>query len=106
MSDERRLASPVATALFRAACVLETRGWRQGTGARDERDPICPHRALREVADIATAAAAYNRMHAYLWRQFGIAGVERWNDAPGRTMAEVVKAMRGAAMERASKGTT
>lgn len=99
MSDLRRLISPTAATLLRAADYIEEHGWCQGESVKPD-GSVCIYGALYAVTR-DDVAASYDADIALRHRLKTLP--EYWNDAPGRTKAEVLKAMRGAAM--ANSGT-
>lgn len=83
-----------AKALRDAADYLEKNGWCQGRNeTKDGR--VCLVEALARVADPKTHLAAYD----FLSTRYGGVALSRWNDAPGRTQAEVIAALREAGRE-------
>jgi hypothetical protein len=99
--------------LSKAADLIEPVGaWTQGASYRDmfgapldggEPDVACRCTvgAVNEVCDWSLGAAA--PAFGFLDRRLG-ADTARWNDAPGRTQTEVVKALRDAAELARSEG--
>jgi len=102
-AEIRRNRRPETEAALRAAAdLIDADGWQQGTyrGPRGER---CCSAALADAAGPAGMLAAA----AALSRQLGgpHVRIEDWNDAPFRTAAEVVAALRAAAdAEERSRG--
>jgi hypothetical protein len=89
MSDTRRLLSPSQVALLKAAEYIEEHGWCQRSiGAKG--GPACVIGAVHFSGGKIAALNAVERV-------IGRPDLIRWNDEPGRTKAEVVKALRGAA---------
>lgn len=100
MSDERRLFTPTIVTihnitLWLAANILEQHGWCQNAGETPD-GAVCPARALELAGD--TCAHATNYFSSYLRKRFGSGDIERWADTPGRTMSEVLEAMRSGAL--------
>jgi hypothetical protein len=90
----------VAAVLDRAADLIEERGWIQGR-CKDETG-ICALHAI----DLATPDDDDDEMYWHtseaVWQRVGW-NITGWNDAPGRTAAEVIAALRAAAeSERAT----
>lgn len=97
--------------LTKAALILGENGWVQGSYGPDRGDPHCVLGALNEAAGRApvglltgpTLAAANTLLdHLGLPLPSGDAAdvdgaVADWNDQTGRTAAEVIAALRGAA---------
>lgn len=93
--------------LKRAAQEVELRGLWQGE-YRGPNGEVCItesiHLAITELCDrkgkpgaTALTYEAKRRMREYLGVGTGTGGLPTWNDSPGRTQAEVVTALRGAA---------
>lgn len=93
----------VAEVLNGAADLIERDGWCQGTPP--ESGPVCAGvaitRAARRGAVRLTERAVF-QLGEVIGQQWSVIP---WNDAPGRTAAEVVGALRAAA-ERASGEVT
>jgi hypothetical protein len=92
--------------LERAAVIVE-RGWTQGTFARNEAGErvdmwtkeatcFCVSAALQKV-DGRNRSDAWNRFDGYA-RKRGFRHMADFNDAPGRTQAEVAQALRQCAL--------
>lgn len=112
----------VADILAAAADLIEPEGaWTQGTSYRDADGDIrdgggpevvcrCVAGAVNEVCDWSFdgAVPAFRLLEAHV----GVSDIARWNDAPERTQAEVVAALRAAsekartAAETGAVGTT
>ena len=73
----------------RAAQLLERDGWCQGT-KKDAQGRRCLSGALEAVAEWEEAGDVW-----YALRMELNAVPSAWNDAPGRTLAEVLAALRG-----------
>lgn len=96
-----------AEVLRKAADLIEPEGaWTQGHGARDEDGAPITSSSEAAVCWCAFGAIwhAQGRMiigetpaEAALGKVIGGARIDDWNDAPGRTQAEVVAALRKAA---------
>jgi hypothetical protein len=84
--------------LLSAADYLEEHGWCQGVNQKPG-GAVCPEQAILVAAggDLAIWGAAINDLAAHL-KEYS---VTKWNDTRGRTKAEVIEAMRGAALARA-----
>jgi hypothetical protein len=98
MNDARD--EQVKAVLLEAAKLVE-RGWCQGR-ERDFRDGIACYCALGAInassplsGDFDPYDYAYDSLAFYIGVNLG--EVSEWNDASGRTQAEVVAALRGAA---------
>ena len=107
------MTAQVAADLRAAADVLERDGWTQGLYHRRRwfRRLHCPSGALLRViqpnAQDGTSLTSSNKERWYeaVWavqdHLFAAPGpgktLERWNDTPGRTAAEVIAALRAAA---------
>lgn len=101
MSDERRIYTPAIhtiknVTLFLAANILQQRGWCQNAGETPD-GAVCPVRALELAGDTCTHATNY--FSAYLRARFGTGDIEAWADTDGRTVDEVLDAMRCAAIQ-------
>lgn len=87
------MSTQVATILRAAADRIERDGWCQGTDLADD-GSCCMVRAYEDASngddDAYVAAAHAMRRHID-------ATPTVWNDAPGRTVSEVLAALRGAA---------
>lgn len=104
-----------AIAVLRDAHKLLERGWCQGSMARDGSGTVvashdkqacswCASGALRTAASAATAIGdrfertdALDKARWLLRRETGAVYISEWNDAPGRTQAEVLAAVDRAA---------
>lgn len=102
----------VAKALRDAADLIETKGWTQGAIARhedggetDADDPdaacFCVNGAMwavtRQAPRDGTFSALYDTARSRLYHEIcneGYDMTEEWNDAPGRTAAEVIAKLR------------
>ena len=85
--------------LREAAAILERDGWEQGTYG-DESGPNCIRGAINRAAGCKSTVSVNEEIAhpAYVAITRHIhCGLELWNDAPGRTQAEVVKALLRAA---------
>ena len=98
MSDERRLLSPVAATLLRAADYIDEHGWCQHTGSRED-GSVCIAIAFTLVSTRPTDACI-------VFGGYVKDGCARWNDAPGRTKDEVLKTLRSAAVHIQKGGET
>lgn len=84
--------------LLKAADHIERYGWQQG-GAGSPHGPCCALGAIAAgpivhgVSAPAAIAEAEDMLRDWIKRQ----AVSAWNDAPDRTAAEVIAALRGAA---------
>lgn len=92
MSDTRRLLSPAAATLLKAADYIEEHAWCQGT-IEDSAGRVCLVGALTKVGGWESYATVTDDLSHVL----GNTNIVRWNNTPGRTKAEVVAALRGAA---------
>lgn len=101
------MSAQVAADLRAAADVLERDGWTQRTW-KDSDGRRCAAQALCTVVELHTVKASgefdvlsfdrdYGRALDALSQQVGMHAVTDWNDAPGRTAAEVIAALRAAA---------
>ena len=102
------VAEPWRATLRDAAALLEARGWCRGELFRANGE-TCLAGAILRVADrdlppamAANAANAMAQCRAILRRRLGLApdirvSLSEWNDAPERTMADVVALLRDAA---------
>lgn len=100
----------VSEILNKAADLIEPEGaWTQGHFARradgaktgwteEDASCFCVSGAIKRVAPASWEA--WNKFDAYC-RQRGFAHMATWNDAPERTQAEVVAALRAAAEKAA-----
>ena len=78
----------------RAAQIIEARGWTQTpTIPPAPYAPTCLLLALQDAGPHALFVEARKEIQAEL----GLSemGISRWNDAPGRTQADVLAALRG-----------
>jgi hypothetical protein len=82
--------------LLRAADLLEEFGWRQESYGSKEEGRMCAMGAIYEAAIDFKMDVAYEA-ETCLARHVGWSHVASWNDAPERTKAEVVAALRLAA---------
>jgi hypothetical protein len=85
--------SPAAETLLKAADIIEEHGWCQYS-TRKADGSVCLYGAIRRTAPHLAANGDAGRL---LHRHLGINNYVEWNDVPGRTQAEVLKALRGAA---------
>lgn len=115
-------AKTVADILAAAADLIEPEGaWTQSEFMRDptgivssEDEPLLPDAncwcalgAIAQVCDLNPWESwAGHPADAAMWALAGVVGrsVAGWNDAPGRTQAEVVAALREAAAKAAEAG--
>lgn len=98
-----------ASVLEKAAELLEEPGaWTQGALGRDvDGDPVVVPQLAACMCVHGALAKAAGKSRLYLWPTGAVlalqeavrANVVAWNDAPGRTQAEVVEALRLAAQE-------
>jgi len=92
----------VSEALNRAADHLEVNGWMSMAYCpRDQPLATCAHVAIGEVTQSADGPA-----DRAFWTYLGGTGCDAiwaWNDAPDRTAAEVVEALRACAVIQASR---
>lgn len=93
----------VAEICLRAAEVIRERGWHQKDYA-NEKGNVCLFAAIN-IASGSTAwgptsigAAAVRRVKRHLKLRV-CDSVAKWNDAPDRTLAEVIDALESAALE-------
>lgn len=94
--------SAVADVLNGAADLIERDGWVQGAYKQGSRR--CARQALGDAANLSFPSAQWAAYHAAgdtLAEGLEEQSVWAWNDAPGRTQAEVVAALQIAA-ERAA----
>lgn len=85
--------------LAKAADLIEPEGaWTQDVWRNDTRTCFCAEGAIAQAAGIEPARAGAHDSSRYLETAVGIGRweVPTWNDAPGRTQAEVVAALRKA----------
>lgn len=80
-----------ATVLREAADLIDANEWGQSS-VTDTPGAYCPMIALNQI-NRRTNYEPYEALRRYL----GIRNIVAWNDKPGRTKAEVLAAMRGAA---------
>lgn len=95
--------------LERAAALIEPEGaWTQGAYGRDVLGAPCGGRSDKAVCRCAAGAILNVGPHCYdaedFHRRVTGQGYEAFNDAPGRTQAEVVAALRQAAELARSEG--
>lgn len=98
------MSAQVAADLRAAADVLERDGWTQhlyvdSNGCRCAAGAILGAIQPGATSDIDLSSdqeERYDAAWAVLWAEVG-RGVQLWNDAPGRTAAEVIAALRAAA---------
>jgi hypothetical protein len=85
--------------LLAAARYIEEHGWHGGQSWDGGDKAVCATDAIVEVEpNTALRWAAHDRLIAYLGgRPAEYSVVWSWNDAPGRTEAEVLQALRAAA---------
>ncbi len=89
--------------LDRAADLIEERGWHQGGAGWGGDGSLCVINACSQVdRRMGAWLDATDRVMDYLGINGGLAG---WNDAPGRTQAEVVGVLRAAAVVEAARET-
>lgn len=100
----------VADVLTRAADLLEEFGWRQGDYGSKREGTFCMLGAVDAACGDLGANFHNDGVCLALYKSFEDASVVKWNDAPGRTKAEVVAKLRDAAarldrvvVERANK---
>lgn len=94
------MAPPFAAAvLLEAAALIERDGWAQHIGFDPETGGRCALFAIRDAHDaLRPGEGDYDSAPSDLLRDhLGTRFVSTWNDAPGRTMDEVVAALRSAA---------
>lgn len=104
--------------LNKAADLIEERGWTQGPLGWDATGPLCALGGIGAALDCRTIGDTYCMWElaetpevAAVADYLGVAvgpeggGVYNWNDAPGRTAAEVVEVLRAAAIVEAAKET-
>lgn len=102
MKGEMEMTAPEI--LRAAATLLIRQGWTQGVTARDafglptfaglpEATCWCMLGAIAKVSGIWAPTGPLQLLRTYL----GVHGISKWNDEPGRTRAEVVNALLGAA---------
>lgn len=97
--------SPERQLLWDAANIIERKGWGQGDGLRDPKSGHCVVTAINAAQD---DGCFFNRALDCFKAAAGIpsAGeVFLWNDAPERTAAEVIQALRDAALASAQPAT-
>lgn len=89
------------TDLNNAVALLQAKGWCQGAFTAGGRS--CLDGALRKVTGDAPFGPRYRVARSAVLRQLGLhledaemPLLTQWNDVPGRTLAEVVEALRGA----------
>lgn len=97
----RRLLSPVAAALLRAADYIakyghHKRGFYGRPGCHGSKPPACAHAALLASNQDWNVSAAACRLLAKKVRS-----ITKWNDAPERTADEVVSTLRSVALSLA-----
>lgn len=85
--------------LDRAADLIEERGWaRPG----DWSSTLCASNAIVRASG-ETYAPAHDALVLYLGGDGHVHGIFAWNDAPGRTAAEVIEVLRACAVIEAAK---
>lgn len=87
----------VADVLDRAADEIEARGWHQGDWIEDDTGCVCAEGALYFAGASAKLVAVSISPTGKLFRDHIGESIVDWNDAPERTQAEVVAALRSAA---------
>lgn len=111
------MTSPTTAEVLEAAAdrIAKPGAWTQGTFARDTsgdrcafNDPnascFCAAGAIyRSASSFFIADPLIDRLGAWA-RKRGFRHLAAWNDAPGRTQAEVVEALRSAALQAAGGG--
>lgn len=92
-----RILTTVPEVLDRAAHIIEQRGWIQGDS--EDCNGVCLTHALLLATD--ASSLRYNIVRAPLNTALGLphlgSSLMLWNDAPGRTKDEVIKALRDTA---------
>jgi hypothetical protein len=96
--------APMAKIFTRAAELLLERGWCQGT-FESKTGEICPLKALQLAQVEILGNWPQPGLMAKLMRALGTgahagAGAAEWNDAPERTLPEVLTALHAAAANR------
>jgi len=93
---EPKVADPI---LMAAADIIESFGWCQGGFGDLERGPVCTLGALLIAANVNPlnyknhpSAKSMERLRKHL----KVKNIAEWNDAVGRTKAEVLTALRSA----------
>ena len=85
----------------RAADLIETKGWTQGTSARtatgDPCSPDDPKATCFCASGALAAVGAWGADMARLRAHLNIYSLSIWNDRPDRTAAEVIAALRACA---------
>ena len=86
----------------KATRIIEARGWIAGLsiGPNDE---VCAGQAMAEAVgegNLAAYFAARTEFTRALTRGQDEEGLEKWNDAPGRTAEQVIEALRAFAAPR------
>lgn len=90
----------VADILDKAADLIEPEGcWMQGAFGLRKGTCFCAVGAIRAALDVPSITAAENWVDQNARKALGMDAmtIEDWNDAPGRTQAEVVSKLREAA---------
>lgn len=90
----RRLLTAEAKLLLDAADCIEKYGWCQGH-AQDDKGRVC---VLGAMVYGAASYEDWQRAIDKIIRQTNVLEIASWNDAPGRTMEEVVSMLRAAAI--------
>ena len=91
--------------LAAASELLVTKGWTQGESAKDKDGYCVPSYSPRAtcyclIGAIEKVAPSWDGLEARdaLRRVLGVDNIVKWNDTPGRTKEEVLKAIDGAIM--------
>lgn len=84
--------------LEKAADLIERDGWCQGGDGRDGKCR-CMMVAIADASDSAPPPrlSLWQRTRDAIWGYLGVTSGAKWNDAPERTAAEVIAALRSAA---------
>ena len=101
--------TPVSAVLSAAADLIEPPGaWTQGVVARNAYGRCCYGYSRQAVCWCASAAISRvdhgSSLAHYKFSDFLGESIPIWNDAPGRTQAEVVQALRAAALKASAEG--
>ncbi len=87
MPFDNTKAAEIELTLHAAADYIERNGWCQRSFRHGDRR--CVAGAIKEVAGV------YATPLLYLQARLGVQSITGWNDEPGRTTEEVLRALRG-----------
>lgn len=91
--------------LNRAADGLERDGWMSPDRCTDGPAPTCAQLAIGRVDGVVGGMAAERALLSHIGGST-VGDIWRWNDAPERTAAEVIEALRAAAVIEAAREST